>query len=79
MSTDVTKNKLESIYEIMSNCQRNGRDCHEIDNIRLCAQMALELLDKGCGEIGSLLVERLERRTKEFFIKRYGRPKKDLL
>jgi len=66
--------RLESIKELMERAQRSAADVHEMDNLRYCAVSALDLIkcDRAEAEVLEALVSRLERRSVEFFKKRYS-------
>jgi hypothetical protein len=69
--------RAEEVAKSMSNCAKNGRDNHEAENIRGSALMLIEQLktESDDTEVPEILIDvlvNLERRSVEFFKKRFG-------
>lgn len=76
----ILRMRAQNIKELMERAERSGADCHEMDNIRHCATGVLDLLNCDQNEAVNLtgMIGSLERRSVEFFKKRYTpAPKRD--
>jgi len=70
---EIILERAKHVKKNMDRAERNGADCHEMDNITQCANGLIDLIENDCkDEALQKVLESIEERTKTFFIKRYG-------